>query len=125
MTDKELIAAKHCATLMQGDRNVYQPDFYETSNNQYAKAFRRHVESNSESIQTAVRWIGEGRIDLAVSYLEGFIIPDTINVEPSVSVFLDLYYAGDKRHLDDAVDDLEALQAAAAAHGLKVSFEDA
>jgi hypothetical protein len=124
ITDKELIAAKHCATLMQ-DVHVNRAYFYETSTNEYAKAFRRHAESTSDTMRKAVEYIREGRVDLAAAYLEGFIIPDTINVEPNVSVFLDLYYAGDKRYLDSAVNYLEALQAAAAARGLKASFEDA
>ena len=125
MTDKELIAAKHCNVAMEGDRNVYIADFYETSNNAYAKAFRRYVESTSDTMQKAVEYIKEGRVDLAAAYLEGFIIPDTIDVEPAVSMLLDLYYEGNKRFLDAAIDDLEALKAAAAAHGLKVSFEAA
>ena len=125
MNDKEFRAAKHCMIDMEGARGVYLHDFFETSNNEYAKAFRRHVEETSDTMRSAVEWIREGKAEMAADYLEGFIVPVTFEVPPAVNLLLKLNYQGDKRNYDDAVADLEALEDVAAEMGLKISFEPA
>ena len=125
MNDLELIAAKHCLIEMEETRATYIGDFFETSNNEYAKAFRRHVEAVSDIMRTAVEWIREGKAEQAAVYLQGFILPETIEIDPAVRVFLEVGYDGDKRYLDEATEELEAFQETAARLGLKISFEPA
>jgi len=127
LTDRELLAAKHCKNEMdmEGTRGVYLQDFLEKSSNEYAKAFRRHVEDTSDTLRTAVKWIQEGKADLAADYLQGFIVPETFNVDPAVGVFLEMGYGGDKQYYEEAVEELQSFQETAAKLGLKISFEPA
>jgi len=102
---------------------VYIGDFFEKSSNEYAKAFRRHVEDTSDTLRTAVKWIQEGKADLAAEYLQGFIVPETFELDPAVRLFLEVNFEGNKRYYEEAIEELQAFQEAAAKLGLKISFE--